>query len=68
MGIDIVGFVNERRDILKPILAKLIIFTFMITLAVILYFIAEPWIGIVIYVKEVFEFILFILYLRKRRR
>lgn len=67
--INIVGFVNDRRrDVLKPILAKLVIFTIMITLAVILYFITEPWVGIIIYTKEVIEFAMFIWYLRRGRR
>ena len=70
MRIDVVGFVNDgqRRDILLPILAKLAIFTAMITLAMVLFYSNERWAGILLYVKEVMEFALFIFYLRKRRK
>lgn len=67
MKIDVVGFVNERRSIFAPLLVKGIIFTFMITLAMVLFYSTERWAGIVIYAKEVVEFSLLIFYLRKRR-
>ena len=67
-GVNIVGFVNMRHEILKPILVKVAIMVAMTTLATVLYFISEPWIGIAIYVKEVLEFVLFVYYLKKGRR
>lgn len=67
MKIDVVGFVNERRSIFAPLLVKGIIFTAMITLAMVLFYGTERWAGIVIYAKEVIEFSLLIFYLRKRR-
>jgi hypothetical protein len=68
MKVNVVGFVNRKHDILKPILAKVAIMVVMTTLATVLYFTAEPWIGIVIYAKEVAEFVFFVWYLKKRRR
>ena len=67
-GVSIVGFVNARHEVLKPILVKVAIMVAMTTLATVLYFISEPWIGIAIYVKEVLEFVLFVCYLKKGRR
>lgn len=67
-GVNIIGFVNARHEILKPILVKVAIMVAMTTLATVLYFISEPWIGIAIYVKEVLEFVLFVYYLKKGRR
>lgn len=67
-GVNIVGFVNMRHEILKPILVKVAIMVAMTTLATVLYFISEPWIGVAIYVKEVLEFVLFVYYLKKGRR
>lgn len=67
-GVNIVGFVNMRHEILKPILVKVAIMVAMTTLATVLYFISEPWIGIAIYAKEVLEFVLFVYYLKKGRR
>ena len=66
----VVNFVNEkgRHDILKPVLTKVGIMVAMTTLATVLYFISEPWIGIAIYAKEVFEFVLFVRYLKRERR
>lgn len=69
MKINVVGFINgDRRDVLKPILIKLVIFTAMITVAMVLLFSTESWAGFVIYVKEVLEFTLFIVYLVRRRK
>lgn len=71
MNIDVVGFVNEGRakkhDELRPILVKLAFFTAMITLAVMLTYTKEFWVGYVIYAKEVVEFILFIWFLRRHK-
>ena len=70
MKVDVVNFVNDggKREIFKPIIVKLIFFTVMITLAVILYFRHEQWAGIVLYIKEVTEFALFLFYLKGRRK
>lgn len=74
MKINVVGFVNDnscRVNVLKPILVKLVIFTATITLAMMLFYSTEKWAGIAIYAKEVLEFVLFIVYLtrkKKRRR
>lgn len=68
--INVVGFVARKKSddgILPPILIKLAIFTLMITLAMILFYTEEKWIGVLIYIKEVVEFSLFIYFLRKRR-
>lgn len=72
MQLNVVSFVNSRRrkgePILKPILVKMFMFTFMVTLAMILIYSDQKWAGYVIYGKEVVEFIVFICYMVKRRR
>ena len=72
MQLNVVSFVNSRRrkgePILKPILVKMFMFTFMVTLAMILIYSDQNWAGYVIYGKEVVEFIVFICYMVKRRR
>lgn len=72
MNINVVSFVNDSRrkdqPILQPIMAKMVLFTCMITLAMILIYSDQKWAGYVIYGKEVFEFILFICYVVKRRK
>lgn len=70
-SLNVVGFVakgrKEDNGILAPVLVKLAIFTMMITLAMILVYTEEKWIGIIVYIKEVVEFALFIYFLKKRR-
>lgn len=72
MQLNVVSFVNSRRrkgePILKPILVKMFMFTFMVTLAMILIYSDQKWAGYAIYGKEVVEFIVFICYMVKRRR
>ena len=72
MMLKVVSFVNEGASArmtgsIKPILFKMVFFTAMITLAMILIHMGV-WIGYAIYVKEVVEFIVFIWFLMKERR
>lgn len=71
LNLELLGIINEQRkrqSILTPILVKLVIFTAMITLAMVLFYSGMEWAGIAIYAKEVFEFALFIFYLVRRKR
>ena len=72
--ISVMPFVNERREckhesVVLPILAKIALFTFMVTLAMILIYNGQQLVGYLIYGKEVLELIVFIcVFLKKRRR
>lgn len=68
--INVVPFVNDGRrkkeHILKPIIVKMAMFTFMVTLAMILIFSGMKSVGCAIYVKEIAEFVLFVRYVSRR--
>lgn len=72
LKLDVVSFVNSRNrkgePILRPILVKMFMFTFMVTLAMVLIYSDMKWAGYIIYGKEVVEFIIFICFMVKRRR
>lgn len=58
---------REKESDTIPILVKVAYLIGMVTLAMILIF-NGSWVGYVIYAKEVVEFVMFILFLKKRRR
>ena len=71
--IEIMPFVNRRRvqkeePILTPIIVKMVMFTCMITLAMMLIYSDQSWAGYFIYGKEAVEFAVFIAYMVKRRK
>ena len=69
--IDVVSFVNKRHkgeQILRPILVKMFLFTFMVTIGMILIYTDQKWAGYVVYGKEVIEFIVFICFMVRRRK
>lgn len=72
MKLNVVGFVNKKREVVEPILAKLVFFTIAITFAMILICDGQGGnninlIGVIFYVKEVCEFMALIYFLRRRR-
>lgn len=58
---------REKESDTIPILVKVAYLIGMVTLAMILIF-NGSWVGYAIYAKEVLEFVMFILFLKKRRR
>lgn len=68
--IHVVPFMNRQRKqepIVKPMLVKVFFLVFMVTLSMLLISTGNV-LGYVIYGKEVFEFIMFVAYLVKKRR
>jgi len=57
----------KRNGILAPILVKVLIIVFMVTVAMILIHRGQRVLGCIIYGKEVMELIVFVFYMVKRR-
>lgn len=58
---------TKRDGILVPILIKVLIIVFMVTVAMILIHRGQRVLGCIIYGKEVMELIVFVFYMVKRR-
>ena len=72
MKLNVVGFVNRKRDMVQPILVKIVFFTIAITFAMILICGRQTesntnLIGVIFYIKEVCEFMALIYFLRRRK-
>lgn len=70
--LDIMPFMDGRKrrpePILRPIMIKMVFFTFAVTIAMISIYTEEQWTGYIIYGKEVLEFIVFVCFMAGRRR